>query len=133
MLPFYFRPLNYMRYSNMTWTFESIDLHPFICNLVVVVVGRRRSHLTHPPPSKIRPLPLATGSSALVDGRFNCNCVARDQYRSDRSLVWIVRKLMSAAAVLPFDMDFLIFCMRIPWWEAAIIPTFSCCLFALHL
>jgi hypothetical protein len=38
MLPFYFRPLDYMRYSNMTWMFESIDLHPFICNLVVVVV-----------------------------------------------------------------------------------------------
>ena len=38
MLPFYFRPLNYMRYSNMTWMFESIHLHAFTCNLVVVVV-----------------------------------------------------------------------------------------------
>jgi hypothetical protein len=33
MFPFSFRALNYMRYSNMTWMFESIDLHAFICNL----------------------------------------------------------------------------------------------------
>jgi hypothetical protein len=38
MLTFYFRPLNYMRYSNMTWMFESVDLHALICNLVVVVL-----------------------------------------------------------------------------------------------